>query len=132
MKKLALILFLLFVIVFPKSIALADESSASAAVSPTPMQVNYTLPYPGILPDNPLYFFKTLRDNILTFFISDPLKKSSFYLLQSDKRLEASWYLLKNSSKNLPLALTTLSKSNNYFELSLSQEKQAKASGEDV
>ena len=47
----------------------------------------YLLPYPGILPDHPLYFLKALRDRILEVLIVDPLRKSEFYLLQADKRL---------------------------------------------
>src|SRR5579883_115828 len=100
MQKAVLIIiasFLLFFIVFPKHVVFAADSSQSAgssqsaAVSPTGVP-DYVLPYPGILPDNPFYFLKVLRDRLILFFISNPTKKSSFYLLQSDKRLEASWY----------------------------------------
>lgn len=133
MKKLFIPLFLLFFVVFPKSVAFAQESSPSAAASPTAAMVtNYTLPYPGILPDNPLYFLKALRDKIVVFLISDPLRKSSFYLLQSDKRLESSWYLLKKDVKHDDLALSTLSKSTNYFSLAIDQAGKAKKSGGSV
>lgn len=133
MKKLIFLTLLLFLIVFPKSVVFADDSTTSATVSPTATPApNYTLPYPGILPDNPLYILKTIRDNIVVFFISDPVKKSSFYLLQSDKRLEASWYLLKKAPKDGPLAFTTLSKSTNYLEMAVAQAKQAKTNGLDV
>ncbi len=134
MKKIILISLLLFFFVFPKnSIVTADDSSMSATASPTAVVVNdYTLPYPGLLPDNPLYVIKTIRDRIVTFFISDPLKKSSFNLLQSDKRLEASWYLLKKDVKNNSLALSTLSKSTTYFSLSIDELHKAQGSGEDI
>lgn len=131
MKKLLLLLPLLFFVVFPHSVVLADESSASATASPTAVMAatDYTLPYPGILPDNPLYFLKVLRDNIIVFFISDPLKKSSFDLLQSDKRLEAAWYLLKKDSKHDDLVLTTLSKSTNYLSQAVDQVNLAQKTG---
>ncbi len=60
-----------------------------AAVTPAPVvpKVEYNLPYPGILPDHPLYFLKQLRDKILDFLITDPVKKAEFYILQADKRL---------------------------------------------
>lgn len=130
MKKLFVFVLLLFFVVFPKGVVLADESSASATASPTAaMASNYTLPYPGILPDNPLYFLKVLRDNIVVFFISDPMKKSSFYLLQSDKRLEAAWYLLKRDNNHDDLVLSTLSKSTNYLSQAVDQVTLAQKSG---
>lgn len=67
--------------------------SPVAAQTPTLSDVvmeqkeEYLLPYPGILPDHPLYFLKALRDKILEALIVDPLRKSEFYLLQADKRL---------------------------------------------
>lgn len=133
MKKLLFFLPLLFLIVFPHSVALADDSTTSAVASPTAtVQSDYTLPYPGILPDNPLYFLKALRDRIIIFFISDPVKKGSFYLLQSDKRLESSWYLLKKGKAKQDLALSTLSKSTNYFDLAVGQVQTAKQAGQDT
>lgn len=134
MGKLPLILLsiLLFFVVFPKNaVVFADEGTQSAAATPTAMP-DYILPYPGLLPDNPLYTLKVLRDRIISFFISDPLKKSSFDLLQSDKRLEASWYLLKKGEKEESLTLSTLSKSTNYLQESFDQAKQARESGADI
>lgn len=142
MKKLLIFLPLLFLVVFPKSVAFAQDTTpenvmvspttASASLSPTPMVNNYTLPYPGILPDNPLYFLKTLRDRMIIFFISDPLKKSEFYLLQSDKRLESSWYLLKKDVKHTDLALSTLSKSTNYLSQAIDEVKNAQEAGQPI
>lgn len=67
-------------------------AAANNLVAPTPSGMveeknDYLLPYPGILPDHPLYFLKSLRDKILEALIVDPLRKSEFYLLQADKRL---------------------------------------------
>lgn len=50
-------------------------------------KVVYNLPYPGILPDNPLYFIKGIRDKILELVTRDNLKKAELYLLFSDKRV---------------------------------------------
>ena len=55
--------------------------------SPTPARVEYTLPFPGILPTHPLYVFKNLRDRIIEFLIIDPINKAEFYVLQADKKL---------------------------------------------
>jgi hypothetical protein len=138
MKKMLILLPLLFLLVFPQA-QYAEDSSMSATVSPTPMQVNYNLPYPGILPDNPLYVLKVFRDRLISFFISDPLKKSAFELLQADKRLQAAFYLEKKDlsigrqgSKEDELVGSTLSKGENYFEESLTSIKAAKQMGEDV
>ena len=48
--------------------------------------VVYELPYAGITPENPLYFFKQLRDNIKEFLTRDFIQKAEFLLLSSDKR----------------------------------------------
>jgi hypothetical protein len=109
------------------------KSSASAqedAPNVTSMD-DYTLPYPGILPDNPLYILKTVRDRLVGMLISDPVKKSAFDLLQADKRLQSGIYLI-DKSKNYLLAETTISKGENYFEDALSRISDAKKQGMDV
>ena len=52
-----------------------------------PTRVEYILPYPGMLPDHPLYMLKKLRDAIIEMLISNPINKSEFYILQADKKL---------------------------------------------
>src|SRR5260370_38981843 len=64
-------------------------------------KMDYQLPYPGILPDNPLYELNALRDRIYGFLISDPLKKSEFDLLQADKRLAVGISLFNKGKKEL-------------------------------
>ncbi|MBI3576483.1 hypothetical protein HY086_00365, partial [Candidatus Gottesmanbacteria bacterium] len=61
-------------------------------------KVEYLLPYPGILPDNPLYFLKAARDKIIEFLIADPVRKAEFYILQSDKRLGMTSMLLEKGN----------------------------------
>ena len=65
-----------------------SATGAAAVMTPTPTP-NYLLPYPGMLPDNPLYMLKAMRDRVINFLIADSQKKAEFYLLQSDKRLNA-------------------------------------------
>jgi len=48
--------------------------------------VIYELPYAGITPENPLYFFKQLRDQIREFLTRDYIQKAEFLLVSSDKR----------------------------------------------
>ena len=56
-------------------------------VAPSVVAVEYVLPYPGILPTHPLYFLKMMRDQIVEALISDPVKRSDFYITQADKKL---------------------------------------------
>ncbi|MBI4136686.1 hypothetical protein HY469_01340, partial [Candidatus Roizmanbacteria bacterium] len=62
--------------------------SASPTLSQTEADepVQYTLPYPGMLPDHPLYPLKKFRDRLLDFLIYDPVKRIEFNLLMADKR----------------------------------------------
>lgn len=73
----------------------------------------YDLPYPGILPDHPLYFLKMIRDQLNLFFTRDYQKKATVYLLYSDKRVAASVLLLEKGKEKL--ALDTLAKGEKYF-----------------
>ena len=129
--KLALIFLLPFVFSGP---ALAQEisiptQSISPAASPTP-SFDYDLPYPGILPGNPLYSIKAMRDKFTEFLISSPDKKAKFELLQADKRLAASIDLFDQGKDSL--GESTLSKSQNYLESSLNQIVIAKKSNKFV
>jgi len=98
--------------------------------SPAPTVFSYDLPYPGILPGSPLYGLKAARDRLQEAMISDPLKKSNFYLLQADKRLGASILLFKQKDKDL--GEQTLSKSINYLEKSVEKMIEVKKTQEDV
>lgn len=118
---------------FAKSdLAFAKSDLAFAeALSPTPTaQINYELPYPGLLPDNPLYFLRIIRDKTVGFLISDPLKKTEFDLLQADKRLNAGIYLFDKGKTSL--ALSTVSKAENYFSEALDKMKEAKTQGMNI
>lgn len=98
------------------SIVLAQKSMKQAS-SNASANTDYSLPYPGILPDHSLYNLKMARDKILEMLISDPLKKTDFYLLMADKRMNSALYLLDNNKEKL--ALQTATKGQNYFHLGL-------------
>ena len=124
MKRLLIIIlvFILFFAGFQKTSA--QDASSSGKI----IQIQYELPYPGILPDNPLYFLKAIRDNVLGFFITDPLKKADYSLLMADKRLQSAKALLDKGNNDL--AITTLSKSGNYFHQAIQNVANAKRRGE--
>jgi hypothetical protein len=90
-------------------------------------EVNYFLAYPGILPDHLLYPLKMIRDRIMLFLTTDPLKKAELYLLFADKRLEASRMLIEKGK--LDLGLETLTKAEKYLEQAIDQEKVAQQAG---
>jgi len=125
MKKLLfVILLILFSLPFQKAFA---QTASSAANLP---QVQYDLPFTGILPDNPLYFLKALRDNIYGMLITDPVKKAEYDLLMADKRLGgAEALLIKNKDD---LGITTLSKSGNYFYQAIGFAAIAKKQGNNI
>lgn len=126
--KIATLLSLVFAsAVFPVA---ADE--VSPPLTPSPSPVAYQLPYPGMLPDNPLYFIKVIRDAVWSFLISSPLKKADFDLLQADKRVNASYLLVTQEKGKAELAEMTFSKGENYFDAALLQTANAKKQGMDI
>ncbi len=139
MKKIIIFIALLFFLPFvttvwaqeagktlPTTIS-GTEVTPTATPSPTPAQ--YLLPYPGLLPNSPLYKLKTLRDKIVSLLISDPLKKAQFDILQSDKRLNGAWYLLQQQPEQSTLVVQTVSKGENYTADAISQLQLAKKQG---
>src|SRR3989338_3097792 len=131
MKKLLFILIIFFIFFSSVAISFAKETlkedtSSSTSSSKT---IDYTLPYPGLLPDNPLYVLKAIRDRIVEVLISDPIKKANFYLLQADKRLNAGVLLFNKGEKKYKLGETTISKGENYFEKGIAEVERAKKQG---
>lgn len=128
--KAFLIGFLLLLFIVPQVSAQEELKIDGATITTTPVpEINYTLPYPGILPDNPLYALKAARDRVVSFFISDPLKKAEFDLLQADKRVQAGLFLLHKENPDVSLAITTISKGQNYLDeaiVSAAKVKQQK------
>ena len=111
------------------SLSFAQEKVPTPTPTP-PKPVEYVLPYPGILPDHPLYFLKMARDRILFWFITDPLRKAEFNLLQADKRLNSGLALL--SKENYALAESTLSKGGKYLEQVVVEIEKAQKVGKDT
>lgn len=123
MQKYFLLIALLILTLFPVP---AFGQTATEAATPTP-KVDYQLPYPGLLPGNPFYVLKTIRDRIISLLIADPLKKAEFNLLQADKRLSTAIALVKE--KKEALAESTISKGENYFEEGVVQLSEARKQG---
>ncbi len=90
--------------------------------------VDYKLPYPGMLPDSPLYFLKVARDQITLALITDKTQRAFYNLFLADKRL-ASGEMLWNQGKK-DLATTTFLKGEEFF--SEATNLASKLSSEDL
>lgn len=131
MKKILLIFILFFLFSFSIKTSFAQQTPESTNSARADKQ-EYVLPYPGLLPDSPLYFLKAIRDRAINMLMSDPLKKADFNLLQADKRLNEGSMLFAKGEKKYNLAVTTISKGENYFDEAIKQITQAKAQGKDI
>lgn len=136
MKKIFLLVFFLLIFSASFSVSFATSNVANAKeqymeiASESAEKINYELPYPGLLPDSPLYFLRVIRDKTVSFLISDPKKKSEFDLLQADKRLNAG--ILLFDKNKIELAISTISKAENYFEQAIEKAREADKGGADI
>jgi hypothetical protein len=109
----------------------ADETGEEA--SPTvagDATVDYTLTWPGILPDHFLYPLKMIRDRVWLLLATNPLKKAELMLKFADKRLWAAEMLAER--EKYELAGSTATKAEKYLEMAVAQEKLAREKGEET
>lgn len=130
--RFVFVLLLLIGCIVPRAFAQEVGSPTAAFQAPVRHEIDYTLVYPGILPNNPLYPIKMARDRIVLFLIADKVKRVEFNLLQADKRVAAGDLLIKEDKKYEPLAITTIEKGQNYFHDAMNQVFQLKQEGRDV
>lgn len=90
-------------------------------------KVIYQLPYPGILPDHPLFFLKRTRDNLIEFLTRDNIKKAELYFLMSDKYIVMASQLAEKDRDEL--ATKTLTRAEDYFQKMISYLKISKQQG---
>lgn len=114
----------------PTVAALSVESSIVKNTSVKKLGADYILPYPGILPDHPLYFLKRFRDFILDTLIVDPVRKSEFYILQADKRLTMGVAL--SDKANAVLSEQVVSRGEKYMQQAVSGLSIVKTGGKDI
>lgn len=93
-------------------------------------KISYDLPYAGMLPDNPLFFLKNMRDKVLEFATRDQLKKAHLYLLFSDKRIRMAIELSEKGKWEL--AVISVAEAEDYFSkiypLLIAAQKQGTSS----
>ncbi len=100
-----------------KVLAEGEIVAQEVVIEATPSS-EYSLPYPGILPDHPLYFLKQLRDKVYDFFTRDPVRKTEFKLLMADKRMNMA--LMLSEKGNNSLAVDTIVDAVAYYNDSVS------------
>lgn len=129
---LAILLFLLTTTqsTYGQTIVPATVSGQPIISTQSAQKNDYLLPYEGLLPDNPLYVLKALRDRIIDLLIGDSLKKAEFTLLQADKRLSSAIALVAKGKTEL--AESTASKGQNYLTRTISYIEKAEKEGKDV
>lgn len=86
--------------------------------------VEYYLPYPGMLPDHPLWWAKAARDKLWIFVNSNPVKRAEILLLLADKRIAMSQDLMKR--QNPGLAVSTATKAEKYLEDAILEQEEAR------
>ena len=90
-------------------------------------KVDYYLPYPGILPDHPLYWLKMIRDRSLLAFTKKPVDRFERLLLYADKRVGAAEALIEGGKTEL--GVTTATKAEKYLDQSVNQFEELAKSG---
>ncbi len=108
-----IIFFIAFLFFFSFTPSLAAEK-IKPTVTPTPATViEYNLPFAGLLPDHPLFFFKNLRDKVLLAATRDPFKKNQQLLIIADKYLVMGQQLWEK--QNYRLSMTTFTQGEEYL-----------------
>lgn len=132
MKKFinAFLISLAFLAVFLTHSIVRAQQTAELAQEQATKSVDYLLPYPGILPDNPLYNLKMIRDRVLSWFIFDPVKRAEYFLLMADKRINAGKMLIDYGKTSL--GESTINKGQAYLVKATEEVKKAKAAGRDI
>ncbi|OGG06802.1 hypothetical protein A2872_01060 [Candidatus Gottesmanbacteria bacterium RIFCSPHIGHO2_01_FULL_42_12] len=91
--KIISLIILLFVLSFAVSSPVSAEISTNSA--------KYDLPYPGILPDSPLWPIKDLRDKLIGLVVFDPVIKGQYELRLADKKLAMAQVLINTGKGEL-------------------------------
>lgn len=90
----------------------------------------YYLPYPGLLPDSPLYKLKAIRDRVGLWVTMDKEMKARKELAYADKRINAAQALMDGGKSEL--AISTATKAEKYLESSINRVQDLTDKGKDV
>jgi hypothetical protein len=92
--------------------------------------IDYYLPYPGLLPDHPLYWLKMVRDRVMLWLTQEPKARAQRLLLYADKRIHAALFLAEGNKPDL--AVTTAMKAEQYLQQVYEQVEKLRQDGVDV
>ncbi|MEK7521549.1 MAG: DUF5667 domain-containing protein [Patescibacteria group bacterium] len=106
-----------------------SEPNNSATGEVFTSSVEYSLPYPGILPDHPLWIVKAARDGTILFTTVDSYKKAQKNLFLADSRLVMARELQENGKDEL--SVSTALKAQGYLAEALEWGKDADVRGYD-
>jgi hypothetical protein len=108
----------------------ATLSAEMDATSASSVRIEYYLPYPGLLPDSPLYKIKALRDRVKLWLTWNEEDKARRELLYADKRINAAIFLVEGGKNSL--GVTTATKAEKYLESAVGRAIRQAQSGRDV
>lgn len=94
--SVSLVVYFVSIILMQTSVQMVYADEKPAPIDMEIDTVEYDLPYPGMLPDHPLYVLKSARDAVMVFLTRDYIKKSELMLLLSDKHVAMAMALAKN------------------------------------
>lgn len=106
-----------------------SQKSILGTASPS-ASVDYFLPYPGILPDSPLWTLKALRDKFWLFITRDHSKRADLLLLFADKRIGMAKALIEGGKAEIGVA--TAVKAEGYLEDAFAEQEKAAGRGVDT
>lgn len=139
MKRFATIGSLLLLAIAVLGISLLRSASVDCAFSGEVSKVNgndnegisipYNFPYPGILPDSPLWPIKAFKDKVWVLVTTNQDKKAEILLFLADKRLAASKQLFEKGKAEI--GFTTLTKAEKYLDAASRQVGDCWENGND-
>lgn len=100
-KKPCFHLGILISLIFIFSFSVSPAYGQTITISPSKENMGYELPHPGILPDNPFYIIKQIRDTITLWSTQDIHEKAEVQLLQSDKYMGMALELAKKGKHKM-------------------------------
>jgi len=131
-------LFVAFAILFASVLRTAsvrynvsDGENNQITSSSDGIKIDYSLPFPGrVLPDNPLWFLKALRDRIWISVTTNSTRKVELQLLFADKRIGSAQILVQKGK--IQEGFSTLTKAEKYLESASLDEESIRRRGTDT
>jgi hypothetical protein len=107
------------------------ETQKEQVLGEDTVMVDYYLAFPGkVLPDNPLWPVKALRDRVWLWITTNPSRKAELNLLFADKRVAASKLLFERDKPEI--GYSTLTKAEKYLWQASVQERENRVEGIDT